>query len=47
MTRQELASIALNAFQRGFGPAIVLDRLLGEAKEEWTAWTTTASTQLS
>ena len=47
MTRQELASIALNAFRRGFGPAIVLDRLLGEATEEWTAWTTTASNQLS
>jgi len=47
MTRQELASIALNAFRRGFGPAIVLDRLLGEATDEWTAWTAEASNQLS
>ena len=47
MTRQELAAIALNGFRRGFGPAIVLDRLLGEATDEWTAWTAEASNQLS
>jgi adenosine deaminase len=38
LTRQELSSIALNGFRRGFGPAMVLDRLLGEAQGEWSSW---------
>lgn len=47
LTRQELSSIALNAFRRGFGPAMVLDRLLGEARGEWSAWEKEATGLLS
>lgn len=47
LTRGELSSIALNAFRRGFGPALVLNRLLAEAEGEWSAWQTEATTQLS
>jgi adenosine deaminase len=47
LTRQELSSIALNAFRRGFGPRMVLDRLLGEAQGEWSGWIKEATTLLS
>jgi adenosine deaminase len=47
LTRQELASIAINPFRRGFGPAIVLERLLGEAEREWMAWASEGIGQLS
>jgi adenosine deaminase len=47
LTRKELVSIALNGFRRGFGPAMVLDRLVSEAEQEWTAWATQAVDQLS
>jgi adenosine deaminase len=47
LTRQELRSIALNAFRRGFGPAMVLERLLDEAEQEWSAWAAEATNQLS
>ena len=38
ITRPELSAIALNAFRRGFGPSMVLDRLLADAEVEWSAW---------
>jgi adenosine deaminase len=47
LTRKELVSIALNGFRRGFGPAMVLDRLVSEAEQEWTAWATQAVDQLT
>ncbi len=47
LTRHELGSIALNAFRRGFGPTLVLDRLLAEADDEWSAWEKEATTLLS
>jgi len=47
LTRKELSSIALNAFRRGFGPGMVLDRLLGEAQGEWSAWEREATALLS
>ena len=47
LTRQELSSIALNAFRRGFGPTMVLDRLLSEAEDEWSTWEKEATTLLS
>jgi len=47
LTRQELTAIALNAFRRGFGPRLVLDRLLREAEQEWSTWATEVTDQLS
>jgi len=47
LTRQELVSIALNAFRRGFGPPMVLERLVSEAEPEWSAWANEATDQLS
>jgi len=38
LSRQELAAIALNGFRRGFGPTMVLERLLRESEQEWKAW---------
>jgi adenosine deaminase len=47
LTRKELSTIALNAFRRGFGPTLVLDRLLAEAEGEWSDWEKEATTLLS
>jgi adenosine deaminase len=47
LTRQELSSIALNAFRRAFGPSMVVDRLLGTAMDEWSAWEKEATALLS
>jgi len=47
LTREELRTIALNAFRRGFGPSMVLERLLGEAEREWTDWASRATDQLT
>src|SRR5436190_9175028 len=47
LTREELRAIALNSFRRGFGPSMVLERLLGEAEREWTDWASRATDQLT
>jgi len=38
LTRAELASIAVNAFRRGFGPAAVLGPMGAAAELAWAAW---------
>ncbi|MEX0709570.1 MAG: adenosine deaminase [Chloroflexota bacterium] len=38
LTREELATIAVNAFRRAFGPPSVLRPMTDEAQREWSAW---------
>jgi len=38
LTRGELASIAINAFRRGFGPSAVLGPMGDAAEVAWSAW---------
>lgn len=47
LTRGELAAISTNAFRRGFGPRLVLDRLVAQATRAWSNWATEATEQLS
>jgi hypothetical protein len=38
LSRAELATIALNAFDRGFAPPALLGPLAAEARVGWAAW---------
>jgi adenosine deaminase len=38
LTREELATIAVNAFRRAFGPASVLRPMADDAQRAWSAW---------